>query len=148
MTIFRDGTGRLRPAQLGSCSVAELEGALESTRALGIGHFVLLSHNFEMLKQGRSNPDGIVVRRFEKLCKLLAARRDEFTVSTTAMLPTFKPAEGVVAFRWPAGNAVASWRAGCAAFYWLRPVTCPPSPRLSAWPSGTGDLLNPARGVP
>ncbi|WP_298618982.1 hypothetical protein [uncultured Zoogloea sp.] len=115
MTIFRDGTGRLRPAQLGSCSVAELEGALESTRALGIGHFVLLSHNFEMLKQGRSSPDGIVVRRFEKLCKLLAARRDEFTVSTTAMLPTFKansqkvslPSVGLPATLWRFGEQAA-----------------------------------------
>lgn len=90
ITVFRDGTGRLRPAQLGSCSAAELEEALLSSQAQGIGQFILLSHNFEMLRSGSSNPDGIVARRFETLCKFLAARRDGFTVATTAMLTTSK----------------------------------------------------------
>ena len=110
MTIFRDGTGRLRPAQLGACSVAELCGALESARGRGVEHFVMLSHNFEMLKQGRSEPDAIVVRRFEKICKFLARRRDEFTVATAAMLPTFHPGSQP---RLPAASLPATlWRHG------------------------------------
>ena len=64
--------------------------ALLSSQAQGIGQFILLSHNFEMLRSGSSNPDGIVARRFETLCKFLAARRDGFTVATTAMLTTSK----------------------------------------------------------
>lgn len=82
MTVFRDGTGRLRPAQVGACSFGELRDALASASGSGVEHFVLLSHNFEMMKQGRSEPDGVVVRRFEKLCRHLADNRDQYQVGT------------------------------------------------------------------
>lgn len=82
MTVFRDGTGRLRPAQVGACSFGELRDALESAAIAGVEHFVLLSHNFEMMKQGRSEPDTIVVRRFEKLCEYLADNRDRYQIRT------------------------------------------------------------------
>lgn len=82
MTIFRDGTGRLRPAQVGACSFEELRDALASARIAGIEHFVLLSHNFEMMKQGRSEPDSVVVNRFETLCKHLADHCSHFPVAT------------------------------------------------------------------
>ena len=111
MTVFRDGTGRLRPAQLGACSFAELRGALESAKAGGVEHFVMLSHNFEMLRQGSSEPDGIVVRRFERLCRFLASRRDEFTVSPMAMLPTLAPDS--LGFSLPESGLPATlWRHG------------------------------------
>lgn len=82
MTVFRDGTGRLRPTQVGACSFGELRDALESASAAGIDHFVVLSHNFEMMKPGRSEPDAIVVRRFEKLCEYLSANRDLYQIRT------------------------------------------------------------------
>ena len=111
MTVFQDGTGRQRPAQLGACSFAELRGALESAEKLGVEHFVLLSHNFEMLKQGRSEPDAIVVRRFEALCRYLASQRDRFTVSTVAMLPTSAPAQRAASLP-SAGLPATLWRHG------------------------------------
>lgn len=82
MTVFRDGTGRLRPAQVGACSFGELRDALESAADAGIEHFVILSHNFEMMKQGRSEPDAFVVKRFENLCAHLAANRERYQVRT------------------------------------------------------------------
>lgn len=88
LTIFRDGFGKPRPAQLGACSFPEMRNALESAADNGTRHFVILSHNFEMLRQGRSEPDGIVVRRFEALCAFLAAHRDKFEVSTLSPAPT------------------------------------------------------------
>lgn len=81
MTVFRDGLGRCRPAQVGACSFAEMRDALLSAQTLGIGHFVLLSHNFEMLRQASSVPDGIVVGRFQRLCEFLAAYEESFDVS-------------------------------------------------------------------
>ncbi len=87
MTVFRDGLGKLRPAQVGACSFAEMRDALETAAGNGTGHFVILSHNFEMLRQGRSEPDGIVVRRFKALCAFLAAERDRFEVSTLSPAP-------------------------------------------------------------
>ena len=80
VTVFRDGLGHLRPAQIGACSFAELRDALASAHNLGCQHFVIVSHNFEMLKPGRSDPDNTVVRRFERLCQLLASRSADYRV--------------------------------------------------------------------
>ncbi|MBL8398042.1 MAG: polysaccharide deacetylase [Candidatus Accumulibacter sp.] len=87
MSVFRDGFGKLRPAQLGACSLSELRSALRSALANGVQHFVILSHNFEMLKPGRCDPDSIVVRRFTGLCEFLAAERTAFEVSVLSSTP-------------------------------------------------------------
>lgn len=78
VSTFLDGFGRDRPAQVGACSFSELREALWSAQALGRKNFVIVSHNFEMLKPGASTPDPIVVRRFEKLCAHLAEHRETF----------------------------------------------------------------------
>ena len=85
VTVFRDGRGRDRPAQVGACGLAEMVQALASAHALERRHFVIVSHNFEMLHPGRSDPDGIVVRRFEGLCRHLAEHRDRY--DTCALEP-------------------------------------------------------------
>lgn len=87
MTIFRDGLGRLRPAQVGACSFAELRDAIEAAAANQTEHFVVLSHNFEMLRQGRCEPDPVVVSRFEQLCAYLAEAKGRIAVSTLAHPP-------------------------------------------------------------
>lgn len=87
MTVFRDGIGRLRPAQIGACSFAELRDAINTAADNKMEHFVVLSHNFEMLKQGRSEPDSLVVARFECLCSFLAEQRGRVDVSTLSHLP-------------------------------------------------------------
>lgn len=80
MTVFRDGTGALRHAQLTACSWRELEAllwrALESDKPA----FVLLWHNFELLNAARNAPDPVVIRRFEALCAFLERNRDCFRV--------------------------------------------------------------------
>lgn len=82
VTVFTDGLGRRRPAQVGACGFAEMKDALISAQASGCEHFVIVSHNFEMLKSESSEPDWIVVRRFELLCDFLAAQRGRFEVGT------------------------------------------------------------------
>lgn len=81
MTVFRDGIGRLRPAQIGACSFSELRSALETAHENGAEDFVILSHNFEMLKPGKNEPDRVVTRRFEQLCSFLAANSDYYKAS-------------------------------------------------------------------
>jgi peptidoglycan/xylan/chitin deacetylase (PgdA/CDA1 family) len=76
LTVFRDGLGRLRHAQVGACSALEIQEALESAVRGGAGSFVIVSHNFEMLKPGREEPDPIVVRRFERLCRTVSSSRE------------------------------------------------------------------------
>ena len=75
VTTFQDGLGRRRSAQINGSSFAELVQALESSAQAGASDFVLVSHNFEMLKPGTSEPDSVVVRRFENLCAYLARNR-------------------------------------------------------------------------
>jgi hypothetical protein len=80
VTVYRDGLGRRRPAQLNGSSFAELRSALLDAQARGVRHFVIVSHNFEMLKPSSNRPDWFVVRRFEALCRFLGEHRELFRV--------------------------------------------------------------------
>jgi hypothetical protein len=104
VTVFRDGFGRQRPAQVGACSFAEMRAALLDAHRQGCKHFVIVSHNFELLKAGSSEPDMIVVRRFDRLCRFLAEHPDRFEVSgypteakSEAGVSTPQPAVGFAA---------------------------------------------------
>lgn len=82
VTVFRDGFGRPRAAQLNGCTFGELRTVLLQAQRGGVHHFVLVSHNFEMLQPGSAKPDRWVVRRFEALCEFLAAYRHLFEVGS------------------------------------------------------------------
>ncbi len=101
VAVFRDGLGKDRPAQVGACSLAELRDALQGAQAAGLPDFVIVSHNFEMLKPGSSKPDSIVVRRFEGLCALLAEHRTDWPV-TAYRAAENEPSSGLI----PANEAV------------------------------------------
>ena len=62
-TVMTDGFGKDRPMQVGACSFGEMQDALLSAKSGGHRDFVVVSHNFEMLRPGTSRPDWIVVRR-------------------------------------------------------------------------------------
>lgn len=81
VTVFKDGFGRNRPAHVGACSFGEMKDAMWSAKAAGLSNFVVVSHNFEMLKPGTSAPSWIVVRRFEQLCAFLSEHRTDLPVS-------------------------------------------------------------------
>ena len=76
MAVFKDGFGSYRHAQLGACSADEMIEAIEGAATAGWSEFVVLSHNFEMLKLGSSAPNTIVVNRFERLCDYLDRHSD------------------------------------------------------------------------
>jgi hypothetical protein len=78
MTVFNDGTGKLRHVQLGACSSREMEGLLWQALESGRKSFVMLSHNFELLNSARDRPDMTMVRRFRDLCRFLDNNRDSF----------------------------------------------------------------------
>ena len=82
VTVFRDGIGRLRPANVGACGFSEMRQVLLHAQKMGVRHFVIVSHNFEMLKPGSCERDPFVVARFEKLCRFLADRPDLFEVGS------------------------------------------------------------------
>jgi peptidoglycan/xylan/chitin deacetylase (PgdA/CDA1 family) len=80
VTVFADGSGGLRPAQLGACSFAEIEGLLWQALDSGRLAFVLLSHNFELLNRRSHSVDRYVLERFRKLISFLDQHRDCFAV--------------------------------------------------------------------
>lgn len=86
VTVFHDGFGRERPAQIGACGFGELSQAIFSAHAAGHTDFVIVSHNFEMLKPGSTSPDLIVARRFETLCSLLG--KNSTKLPTTGFSPS------------------------------------------------------------
>ena len=80
MTVFDGGLGGLRHAQLTACSYQEMEGLLWQSLESERKAFVILSHNFELLNPAMNRPDGIVLKRFHKLCSFLDRHRDCFRV--------------------------------------------------------------------
>ena len=80
VTVLKDGFGKDRPAQVGACGLAEMREALLCAERLGTQDFVVVSHNFEMLRAGSSAPDWIVARRFDGLCAFLAQHPLQFNV--------------------------------------------------------------------
>lgn len=80
MTVFKDGFGKLRHAQITACSHFEFETLLWRALESGYTSLVILSHNFELLNQTKNKPDWIAVKRFEKLCNFLDRNRDCFSV--------------------------------------------------------------------
>jgi len=84
LTVFVDGLGRRRHAQLGACSSGEMVSAIECAERAGWEHFVILAHNFELLKVGSAEPDPVVVARFDRLCRYLGRRAKD--LATTGFL--------------------------------------------------------------
>jgi len=82
VAVYDDGFGKPRSAQVNGSSFRELQEALESASQHGCTDFVIVSHNFEMLKPGSSEPDPWVVKRFESLCRYLADNRRDYEVDT------------------------------------------------------------------
>ena len=78
VTVFRDGTGTLRPLQITACSWAEIEAVLWKSLEAGRQSVVIVSHGFELLDATRSRLDPIALRRFRKLCEFLGRHRDQF----------------------------------------------------------------------
>lgn len=88
---IKDAFGVDRPAQLTACSFGELRGALLDAYHAGVQDFVIVSHCFEMLQSGCSEPDWVVVRRFNRLCEFLAVNSDKFHVRGFETPPYFSP---------------------------------------------------------
>lgn len=81
MTVFDDGTRKLRHTQLTACSFSEMEKLLWDALEAGYTSFVILSHSFELLNGGsRDRSDPVAINRFRKLCAFLGKNRDSFCV--------------------------------------------------------------------
>jgi hypothetical protein len=83
ITFFSDRPGHYRHLQLCACSACELEGVLLEAWRRRWHSVVLVSHSFELIKHRKQvvkpkSVDGIVLRRFQRLCEFLSGNRDKF----------------------------------------------------------------------
>jgi hypothetical protein len=78
VSVFKDGFGRLRHAQIGACSFEELRQALWAAVEAKRHAFVLVFHNFELMNSGKTEGDRVVLRRFERLSRFLSDHRSTF----------------------------------------------------------------------
>lgn len=83
LTAYRDFTRRLRPLQVGSSGIAEINAILDLCSRQRRTVVSILSHSAELLDARRQRVDPVVLQRFLKLCQYLARHRDQLPTTTT-----------------------------------------------------------------
>lgn len=73
---LRQPSGRLRPLQICAVSSGELRLAIDHAAANDHPATVIVSHSFELATRDGLRVNDVVRRRFDQLCRDLAARRD------------------------------------------------------------------------
>ncbi len=68
-----DRPGSIRPAQVCALSAREMREGLHHAAKTGRPVFSIVTHSFEMLSRDRQRPNRAVMRRFEILCRTIAA---------------------------------------------------------------------------
>jgi len=91
MTVYRDALGRLRHLQVGASSYEEMAAVLWHAVENKWHSVVILSHNFELLNQAKTQPDRIVLTRFRRLCEMLERHRDCFETARFSSTPATIP---------------------------------------------------------
>jgi len=71
-----DAGARLRHFQICALSVREMQAALDHAVRERHAAVTIISHGFELANRAGTRPNAVHVRRFESLCRMLAARRD------------------------------------------------------------------------
>lgn len=76
VTVIRERPGSLRTFQLCALSSGETYDALEHAAVQGHACVTLVSHGFELCNRAGTRANGVHVRRFEALCRMLSGMRD------------------------------------------------------------------------
>lgn len=90
VTVVEDRPGSLRPLQLCAVSMGELAAALDHAAGQHHGAVTIVSHGFELANRAGTRPNGIHVRRFERLCELLERRADDLPTAHFADRPALR----------------------------------------------------------
>lgn len=77
VTVIEDAPGMWRTFQLCALSGAETAAALDHAVAADHAAVTIVSHGFELANRLGTRPNSVHVRRFDLLCRLLAARTED-----------------------------------------------------------------------
>ncbi|UZK65992.1 polysaccharide deacetylase [Sphingomonas sp. M1-B02] len=75
VTLIEDQKGHLRHFQICALSAAEMRAALDHAVARNHVAVTIVSHGFELANRAGTRANGVHVRRFEALCRMLAERQ-------------------------------------------------------------------------
>ena len=89
VSLIEDRSGKLRHFQLCALSVAEMRAALDHARRERHAAVTIVSHGFELATRAGTRANGIHLRRFEALCRMLAERGETMPTTHFADWPEF-----------------------------------------------------------
>lgn len=87
VTVIEDAPGSLRTFQLCALSSGETYDALEHAAVAGHACVTVVSHGFELSNRAGTRANGVHVRRFETLCRMLGEMREMLPTAHFADLP-------------------------------------------------------------
>lgn len=90
VTVIADRPGSLRTFQLCALSTAEMRAALDHAVAADHAAVTIVSHGFELANRAGTHANAVHVRRFEALCAMLAARREQLPTQHFADRPALR----------------------------------------------------------
>lgn len=76
VTVIEDRPGNLRTVQFCALSAREAEHALDHAVAEDHAAMTIVGHGFELANRAGTRANAVHVRRFERMCAMLEARRD------------------------------------------------------------------------
>ena len=88
VSVIEDAPGSLRTFQLCALSSGETYDALEHAAVAGHACVTMVSHGFELSNRAGTRANGVHVRRFEALCRMLADMRGVLPTMHFADQPT------------------------------------------------------------
>lgn len=91
VTVIEDVPGSLRTFQLCALSAAEARAALEHAAANHHAAVTIVSHGFELANRAGTRANAVHVRRFDRLCAMLAERRDALPTTHFTDRPALSP---------------------------------------------------------
>lgn len=90
VSVIEDRQGRLRHFQICALSLTEMRDALDHAAKAGHSAVTIVGHSFELANRDGSRANGVHVRRFEGLCRMLGERQGPMVTRHFAELPELK----------------------------------------------------------
>ena len=81
VTLIEDQKGHLRHFQICALSAGEMKAALDHAMRHDHAAVTIVGHGFELANRAGTRRNAVHVRRFEMLCRMLAARRERLVTS-------------------------------------------------------------------
>lgn len=90
VTLIEDRRGSWRHFQICALSVAEMRAALDHAIRADHATVTIVGHSFELANRGGTAPNRVHLRRFDALCAMLAARREQLPTTHFADRPALR----------------------------------------------------------